>query len=195
MPIGRHRIDWQTPQGRLSAIEPTPGEIEAAAGALAAAYSDPRNAPMMGHDEPFAPADVIAHLEGLRAEGGRPFLLEHDGILAGDADLRAIAGGHAELAILVAAPESQGRGLGTRFALMLHAFAFRTLGLERVYVAIVRGNQPSLRLFARLGYEIDETPTARAHVDDPGEVSMSLGAEDFERRHGEAVAGIRISER
>src|SRR6266568_8798077 len=154
----RHRIDWQVAHGRLSAIEPTRDEVAAAAGALAAAYSDPKNAPLLGHDEPYSADDVIAHVEALWAEGGRPFLLGRDRELAGDADLRGIGVGHAELALLIAAPAAQGRGLGTRFAIMVHAFAFRTLGLERLYVAIVPGNQASRRLFARLGHRVDDSP-------------------------------------
>ena len=188
----RHRIDWQVAQGLLSAIEPTPAEVAAAAGALAEAYSHPRNAPMMGHDQIFSPDDGIGHIEELRDEGGHPFLLWHDGALAGDADLRGIGDGRAEFALLVAEPAAQGRGLGTRFAIMIHAFAFRTLGLEQVHVAIVPENQPSLRLFARLGYHTDDSPVARAYVEDPGEVSMSIRRADFERGHAKALAEIRI---
>ncbi len=153
----RHRIDWQVAHGRLSAIEPTRDEVAAAAGALAAAYSDPKNAPLLGHD--------------------------------------GIGVGHAELALLIAAPAAQGRGLGTRFAIMVHAFAFRTLGLERLYVAIVPGNQASRRLFARLGHRVDDSPIARAYVDDAGEVSMSIGRGEFEAAHAAALSEIRITER
>src|SRR5512143_3523959 len=169
----RYRIDWQVSLGALSAVEPSADEVAAAAGALAAAYNDPRNAPMLGHDAPFSTEEVVAHVEALQAEGGRPFLLFRDGELVGDADLRGIDGGGAELALLVGSAAAQGRGLGTRFAIMVHAFAFRTLGLDRLYVAIVPDNQPSLRLFARLGYAVDDSPAARAFVDDPAEVSMS----------------------
>jgi RimJ/RimL family protein N-acetyltransferase len=108
-------------------------------------------------------------------------LLFRDGALAGDADLRHIEAGHAEFAILVAARAAQGRGLGTAFARMLHVFAFRTLGLERVYVTILPENLASLRMFDKLGYRRDESPEARAHVDHPTDLSLSLARADFER--------------
>jgi RimJ/RimL family protein N-acetyltransferase len=179
----------------LVAFEPTAAEIDAAAGALAAAYSEPHNARMMGHDEPFTAADVVEHYRTMIAEGARPFLLEQSGALMGDADLRGIAGGRAEVALMVAAPSSQGRGLGTRFAIMLHAFAFRTLGLERLYVAIVPGNAASRRLFEKLGYRVDDSPAARVYVDDAGEVSLSVTRADFERAHGAVVPEIQVQPR
>jgi RimJ/RimL family protein N-acetyltransferase len=181
------RIDWHA--HRLAAIEPSASELAAAAPALAAAYNDPALAPLLGHDEAFSPDDVSAHVTELRADGGRPFLLYEAGVLAGDADLRGIADGGAELAILVLAP---GRGLGTRFAIMMHAFAFRALALERVTVAIVPENQPSLRLFARLGYRRDDTPRARALVDDEREVAMTVARADFERAHAAALGEVRV---
>ena len=84
---------------------------------------------MMGHDEePHTAGDVVAYYEQLRIEGGRPFLLYMDGVLMGDADFRNIAGVRGEFAIMIGGRASQGRGLGTRFALMLHAFGYDVLG-------------------------------------------------------------------
>jgi RimJ/RimL family protein N-acetyltransferase len=182
------RIDWDA--HRLAAIEPSSSELVAAAPALAAAYNDPAIAPLLGHDEPFSAADVIAHVTELRAEGGRPFLLYEANTLAGDADLRGVVDRGAELAILILRP---GRGLGTRFAIMMHAFAFSVLGLERVTVAIVPENQASLRLFARLGYRVDTSPSARALVDDEREVALSVARADFERAHAAELAEVRVS--
>src|SRR5690606_5617434 len=123
----RYQLEWTTPAGALVAIEPSLEEVEPIAARLAAAYTDPRNAPLLGHTAALSPADVIEHYRALIEEGARPLLLYRDGALAGDGDLRGIAGGAAELAFLIAEPAAQGRGLGTRFAIMIHALAFGPL--------------------------------------------------------------------
>ena len=110
----------------------------------------------------------------LRATGGRPFLLERERRLAGDADFRNLTAGAGEFAILIADPGAQGQGLGTRFARMLHAFALDVLRLERVYVAIIPENGASRRLFEKLGYRPDDSPVARRHADEPTDLTMSL---------------------
>lgn len=192
-------VSWSGPAGALRAVEPDADEVAAHAAALAAAYSDPHNAPLMGHAAPLGPADVVEHYAGLAAAGGRPFLLFQDGALAGDADFRGLAPGPegptAEFAIMVAARAAQGRGLGTRFATMLHALAFapppRGLGLGRVYVGIVPQNIASRRLFEKLGYRPDHGPTARAYVDEDDDLSLSLAAGDLRA----ATAGVVVEER
>ena len=50
-------VSWN----ELTAVEPSPAEVARHAADLAAAYNDPHNAAMMGHDEPFTPADVEEH--------------------------------------------------------------------------------------------------------------------------------------
>jgi RimJ/RimL family protein N-acetyltransferase len=189
----RYRLEWRLGDDVLVAEEPLPAEVESHAEALAAAYNDAHNRAMLAHSTEMSPADVIEHYASMTAAGARRFLLFRGGALAGDADLRHVERRRAELAILVAARAAQGRGLGTRFALMLHAFAFRELRLERVYVTIVPANAASLRLFEKLGYQPDATPEARAYADDAADVSLSLAREDFERAH--ALDDVRIERR
>lgn len=177
----RHVLEWTGPPGRLLAIEPKLADIVAAAPALAAGWNDSHNAAMMGHDEPFSEEEVVAHHEDLMAEGGRPFLLWRDGELVGDADLRGFDGGGAEMALMIAARAAQGRGLGTRFAVMVHMFGFLVLGLERIYVAVAPQNTASLRLFEKLGHHVDGGPAARAYADDPADVVLSVEVEALER--------------
>jgi RimJ/RimL family protein N-acetyltransferase len=179
MTRARYRIDWAEPDGTLSVIEPTPEEVVAAAPLLAAAYSEPHNRAMMAGTTEMLASDVVEHFASLDASGGRPFLLLHRGALAGDADLRHIEGGRAEVALLIAARAAQGRGLGTRFARMIHALAFGPLGLERTFVTIVPANVASLRLFEKLGYVRDDGPEARAYADHPDDVALSLAREAF----------------
>src|SRR4051812_29486101 len=175
---------------RLLAIEPTGDELAAAAPALAVFYNDPHNRRMLANTITLTAADVLTSYDELRAAGGRPFLLFADGRLVGDGDLRHLdvdtqADGGArkngnnekktgEIAILVGERTFQGRGLGTRLAVMLHAFAFQILDLGQIYASILPANAASLRLFARLGYLSDDSPAARAFADEPDDVTLAV---------------------
>jgi len=193
--IGRAaQITWTTGGATLVALEPTPDEVAHHAGALAAAYNDPHNAHLLGHTEPLDERDVVAHYARL-ADEGRGFLTFRDGALVGDADLRGLADGAAEFAFLVAAVTAQGQGLGTRLATMIHAFAFRRLGLARVYASIVPHNAASRRVFDKLGYVVDASPAARAYADEPDDLTLAIDRATFERLHAIALAEIQITVR
>ena len=198
------QITWATPAGRLVAIEPRPDEVVRYAEVLAAAYNDPRNAPLLGHTEDVDPDDVVAHYADVAEAGGHNFLVfversetggGVDGALAADADLRKVGGGAAEFAFMVASPAAQGKGLGTRIATMVHAFGFGRLGLERIYASIIPGNAASRRVFEKLGYQVDASPAARAYADEPGDITMGLDRAAFERSHAQAMAEIAIAVR
>ena len=181
----RARIEW----GDLIAFEPTLDDVTRHLPALAVAYNHPLNAPLLGHTCELSPADIIEHYERLLGGDGRPFLLTRDGALAGDADLRGIADGAAEFAFLIADPDAQGRGLGTRFALMIHAFAFETLGLARVYASVVPENVASRRVFEKLGYTVDTSET----YGDEGDVILSLGRDSFLQVNAGRTTEIQIA--
>jgi RimJ/RimL family protein N-acetyltransferase len=177
------------------AYEPTSAEVVVAAPRLAAYYNEPHNRAMLAHASELSVDDVIEHYRGLVARGGRPFLLEHAGALVGDADVRHIEDGRGEAAILVGERSVQGRGLGTRFGVMLHAFAFRQLALARLYVSVLPANHPSLRLFEKLGYERDDTPAARRYADEPDDLTLSLTAARFAALHGARAALVSVTRR
>jgi len=192
----RYCITWNTPGEPLLAIEPRGDEVVRHAATLAQAYSDPRNAPLLGHTEALDARDVVAHYASLERAGDHGFLvLGPGGELLGDADLRGLTDGAAEFAFLVAAVAAQGRGLGTRIALMLHAFAFNQLRLERVYASIVPHNVASRRVFDKLGYTLDTSPAARDFADDPADLTMVIDRATFERLHASPLAEIRIAVR
>jgi RimJ/RimL family protein N-acetyltransferase len=172
------RIEWQD----LVALEPTPEEVRAHADALAVGYNEPRNATMMGHTAEMAPDEIVLHYAEMAERGAHQFLLFADGSLAGDADLRGIADGACEFAFMIAAPSAQGRGLGTRFATMIYAFAFAQLQLQRVYASVIPENTASLRVFEKLGCSVDESPAARAFADEPGDIVMGIDRDAFVRR-------------
>jgi RimJ/RimL family protein N-acetyltransferase len=187
-------VEWEQGEQTLTAVEPTDDELRRAAPVLAASYNDSHNRVMMGHDdEPHTPGDVVAYYEQLRIEGGRPFLLHVDGALMGDADFRNLADVTGEFAIMIGGRASQGHGLGTRFALMLHAFGYDVLGLERIYISVIPANTASRRLFEKLGYQPDDSPEARALIDDETDLTMSLARSAFDRTRAADMAAIRAA--
>ncbi len=184
-------MEWATDAGLLTVIEPTDDELAPHVDALVAAYNDPRNASLLGHTSDLCADDVRDHYISLRTTGAHPVLFQCDGVLAGDGDLRGVGAGIAEFAFLIAAPSQQGRGLGTRFATMVHAYAFGTLQLARVYASVIPTNVASLRVFEKLGYTFDSSATAREFADE-GDLTLSIGREQFSAQHAAAMAAIRI---
>jgi RimJ/RimL family protein N-acetyltransferase len=189
-------VEWKQGDETLLAIEPTVAELRRAAPALAAFYNDAHNRQMMAHEEgAFTAGDVVAYYEELRVGEGRPFLLYLNGELMGDADFRNIEEKTGEFAIMIGARVTQGRGLGTRFGRMLHAFGFGALGLDRIYISVIPANAASRRLFEKLGYELDDSPEAREFIDEASDITMSLGRAAFARARTDDQAAIRIFER
>lgn len=186
------RIDWANEVGVLAAVEPTREEVAAHSEDLATGYNEPENARLMGHSEPLSASDVVEHYEDMADEGARQFLLFVDGKLVGDADLRGIAGGTAEFAFMIGARGLQGKGLGTKFALMIHAFSFRQLELRRVYASIVPHNVASRRVFEKLGYSLDDSDEARGYADEPGDVVMGIDRAVFEQVNADALVKIKV---
>lgn len=190
-----YRIDWSSDVGQLAAVEPSPEELAAHAPALAVGYNDPANASLMGHTEPISADEVLEHYADMDEAGARQFLLFCDGELAGDADLRGFHDGAAEFAFMIAAVRQQGKGLGTRFALMIHALGFRELGLVKIYASVVPHNTASRRVFEKLGYVQDDSAEARAFADEPGDVVLAIDRATFAARNADAHASLRISAR
>ena len=143
------RIDWATPAGVLLAIEPTPVEITRHSLALSGGYNDPANAELMGHASLISPDEVIDSYGEAIAAGMRAFLLFVDGVFAGDGDLRNFRGTTAEFAFMIAAPAAQGKGLGTRFATMIH---------EPRLIEVLNAND--WQLFEKSKAEPDDLPSA-----------------------------------
>jgi RimJ/RimL family protein N-acetyltransferase len=189
-------VEWKQGDETLTALEPTGEELRRAAPELAAFYNDSHNRAMMAHEtEAYTAADVIAYYETLRTEEGRPFLLFLDGVLMGDADFRNIEDRAGEFAIMIGGRATQGRGLGTRFGLMLHAFGYDVLGLDRIYISVIPSNTASRRLFEKLGYQPDDSPEARELIDDESDLTMSLARSAFDRTRVVHHAAIRVFER
>jgi RimJ/RimL family protein N-acetyltransferase len=189
----RWSVEWVRPAETLRIVEPAAAEVRLFATQLAAYYNEPHNRAMMAHTQEMSIDDGVDHYDTRRAEQGRPLLLFSGGRLVGDADLRGIGGGHAELAIMIGDRSLQGRGLGTAFGIMAHALAFRILGLTRTCVSILPDNAASRRLFERLGYAIDDSPAARAVADETSDVTMSVESARFEDRFAAELRALRFA--
>ncbi len=175
----------------LTVIEPRLDEVRPHVPRLAAAYNDPRNAPLLGHTTTLDERDVLDHYANLIEAGAHPFLLLEGNELAGDGDIRGIAGGAGEFAFLIAAPAAQGKGLGTRFATMIHALAFTHLGLDALYASVIPENVASRRVFEKLGYRVVESDA----YGDAGDITLRIERTQFVDLHAVALAEIAIAVR
>jgi RimJ/RimL family protein N-acetyltransferase len=192
MPIDHARaLRWAHTQGDLLAIRPTIPQIAEHAAALATFFNDAHNRAMMGNTVDMSPADVEDHYTTLLAEGSVPFFLFLDGELVGDADFRHLRDRQAEFTIAIGPRSAQGKGLGRAFALLVHAFAFEHLPLDRVVVAILPHNTPSIRLFQGLGYQTDTSSTARAFAEANSEITLSIARADFAHQHATVLSQLR----
>jgi len=191
----RWSIETPWAHGCLRAFEPTLSEVVTAAPLLAEFYNDRHNAAMMTNTEEASADDVVEMFQAMRAAGDRPFLLEQDGELLGDADFRHIQGGEAEFAVMVGRRVQQSRGLGTRFAAMLHAAALRMMGLERIYATVIPQNIASRRILEKLGYQVDPSPRAAAFTETEDDIAMSVDRAQFERAQADLWTQVVITPR
>ena len=82
---------------------------------------------------------------------------------------------------MIAARATQGRGLGARFAIMLHAFGFGPLGLDRIYVGIVPANvTPWVTAWSLAAIDADGS-----YVGDTATGTVTVGRIVVERPGGE----------
>ena len=195
MPDALFEVKYQDAQNLLRAFEPTLDEVRAAAARLSDFYNDEHNRVMLTHEDEMSAEEVVEYYSEAHEDGERLFLLEQDGVLVGDADFRNFDAESAEYAIMIGARNLQGRGLGRKFTTMLHAWAFRGLGLDRVYVTILPANRASVRLFEQLGYGPDSSPRARDLIDEESDVTLSVQRSAFELQHGAVMDGARFGTR
>lgn len=188
-------IEAPSEQGKLLVFEPTETEVLVAAPVLAIFNNDRHNSAMLTNTQEMTATEIVENYEFLRTNNGRPFLLEQEGVLMGDADFRNISGSTAEFAILVGSRTQQSRGLGTRYAVMMHVAAFRVLGLERVYASIVPTNIASRRMVEKLGYQIDQSSFASSFAEEKGDIVMSIDWPRFELAGAELMSEVTITAR
>lgn len=188
-------IEAPSGQGKLLVFEPAEAEVLVAAPMLAIFNNDRHNSAMLTNTQEMTATEIVESYEFLRANNGRPFLLEQEGVLMGDADFRNISGSTAEFAILIGSRTQQSRGLGTRFAAMMHVAAFRVLGLERIYASIVPTNVASLRMVEKLGYQLDQSSFASSFTEEKDDIVMSIDWPQFELSSAELMSEVTITAR
>jgi RimJ/RimL family protein N-acetyltransferase len=159
--------------------------------AFAAYRSEPAIARYQSWDETYSPADAERMIASLtEAHPGEPG--EWFQFAVADRTTDALLGdcalhldGHdqsrAEIGYTLA-PAHQGRGLATEAVAALVAYAFETLGVDRVQATADERNAPSIRVAERLGFEA----VARVHTTFKGERCVE---ETYELRREPAESG------
>ncbi len=96
---------------------------------------------------------------------------EENGIIVGTGALRHILGRRfAEIWLMETREDARGRGVGTAVIEYLEAVA-RALGRTRVTLEVEKGNAGALRLYERLGYQIEGESVTSWLVNTDGVVS------------------------
>lgn len=186
------RLQWLREGRSFEAIAPDDELVHRHAAQLCGWYNAPENAAMMNGSGAMSHDDVIEFWRDLGADGGHGFFGYVDGELVGDADLRGLRAGTAEFAIMIGRAESKGRGIGRALAEMVHVFAFRDLGLARLYVPPQRDNTRVHALNASLGYARDDSDAARAFADSPACETYSIAAAAFRATHERAWREVNL---
>lgn len=196
MSTSRVALAWHSHDPSLRAIEPDEALVRRHASTLAGWYNASENATMMGAGAVMSEDDVIDFWRELRQGGARGFLCFSGEALVGDMDLRGeLARGHAEFAIMIGETREKGRGLGLAFATMIHVFAFRDLGLGRIYVTPKTENERVQRLNRRLGYVRDDGPLARSFLEPGDDESESQSIGEAELRSALPAAWTEVDRR
>jgi len=191
----RWSAEWVEHEARYRIAEPDAAALQAAAPLLSAWYNEPQNRALLTNELNLSPGDVVAHYAAMRAAGDRPFLFYQDGALVGDGDLRGFAsreaGPEAEYALLIGEHGAKGRGLGTRFSLLVLHLAFGPLGLARVFASVIPKNTGSLRMFEKLGFVVDQSPAGRRYAEHEHDVCLRMEAPEFARLHGARTGALK----
>jgi RimJ/RimL family protein N-acetyltransferase len=80
-----------------------------------------------------------------------------DRVLLGDASLNRIdfRNRNCWFGIVIGPPDRWGRGYGTEATILVTRFAFRQLGLEKVYLGVFEGNDRAKRVYEKAGYRTE----------------------------------------
>ncbi len=193
LPIVRGiELKWKTEVGVLRARHPTRVELAAAAPAVTDWFNAPpgQNAKNLGMTPNQTVEDTREYLLRKLDAGIDRMLLYVDDKLVGYmffgdwhgpgpivpttasepetmsswADVPPTA---AEFGAMIGKPSTQGKGLGTRFAVMVHKYAVEELGLVRFVAGAYPWASGSRRLLAKLGYKrVFDAPSIQRWTDE-----------------------------
>jgi RimJ/RimL family protein N-acetyltransferase len=189
----RARLTWTWGGHIFEAIEPDDALVAEHAVVLRDWYNAADNAVMMDGSGDMTEDDVRVFWRELRSNGGRGFFGFVDGVLVGDADLRNVSATAAEFAIMIGDAAQKGRGVGRTLATIVHVFAFRELGLRRLFVPPRHDNVRVHALNAFLGYTRDDSAEARAYADGPDCETYSLASAEFQAAHEAAWRAVTLT--
>jgi ribosomal-protein-alanine N-acetyltransferase len=121
---------------------------------------------------PVAPMgfDVRAGIRNLlanaRAGAGLPFIIEHDGALAGQLNISSMTYGSLSSATIGywVSERFAGKGLTPAAVALATDYCFFTLGLHRMEICIRPENGPSLRVVEKLGFRYEGLRRRYIHI-------------------------------
>lgn len=115
--------------------------------------------------------DVRSSIRGLLANArsgqGLPFVIEHDGELAGQLNVSSISWGSVSSATIGywVAERFAGRSLTPTAVALATDYCFYQLGLHRMEICIRPENEPSLRVVEKLGFRYEGLRRRYIHID------------------------------
>ncbi|MEL6957723.1 MAG: GNAT family protein [Pseudomonadota bacterium] len=113
------------------------------------------------------------------------YMIEHDGALTGEVFLHSVdmKDLRAEIAIGILNPDKLGQGIGTAALRLLMGHAFDTMGLNRIGLRYLDGNDRARACYDKLGFVEEGRLRERAKVGDVfhDDIQMSCLAREFVR--------------
>lgn len=112
-------------------------------------------------------SNIRALLANARSGGGLPFIIEHEGVLAGQLNVSGIAYGSLGSASVGywVSERFAGRGITPAAVALASDHCFFALGLHRIEICIRPENAPSLRVVEKLGFRYEGLRRRYIHID------------------------------
>jgi len=150
--------------------------------------NDPANNRFLHYDLPLEEGKTRAWWAAVKDRTDRyDAVIEADGVPCGTIGLLGIdrKNSKAEYYVAMGEPALKGAGVSTAASLLLLDYAFRTLGLNRVYLYTEEENLPAQRLFEKVGFRreglLRDDLFSRGHF--VSRYAYGLCRADYEREH------------
>lgn len=112
-------------------------------------------------------ASIRSLLSSARAGHGLPFIMEHDGQLAGQLNVSSVSYGSLSSATIGywVSERFAGKGVTPTSVAMVTDYCFFQLGMHRMEICIRPENAPSLRVVQKLGFRYEGLRRRYIHID------------------------------
>ena len=120
--------------------------------------NNPLNNRYLHYDLPLEEEKTLLWYEKIKERNDRyDAIIEYHGAPVGLIGLLNIdkKNKKAEEYITIGEQEAKGKGVATKAGILLSAYAFLEVKLNKLYCYIETGNEPSLRLFAKRGFSVE----------------------------------------